>query len=337
MTIDTSTWPLPDRIIGTKKPGWAKFVAINDPHFCAHNPAVYKTDYWTLTKESLRKVFKFAKDQDADAILWSGDLFHLKAASRNPLWFISEILDLMREPQIPMIGIAGNHDIKFGSIEEGLEGQALDILIKAGVYHLLDRQEVVFDAGNHTTRVAGGSYRHAKAEYVRAKQKKGANRLITLGHFWYGPQSGEFFGEPIYGPDYLDTGETDLYIIGHHHEDQGVQTHGSKQYASVGSLSRTGSHKNDLERRPAALFVETTEQGITTKIVRPRVPAADEIMDLEKRAQVMQEKEEIQEFLTALNTAKLTTTDPRKILEELKPTDKVRERVLKYLSDAEAT
>lgn len=337
--LDLSSWPLPDRIFQGRYPDALRFVAINDPHLSAHNPASYKADYWQLCKETLRKVFKFAEQKEVDGILWSGDIFNLKSPTRNPLWFMSEVIDLMGEVTIPHLAIAGNHDIKFGHLAKGFRGQPVEILEKSRIIQLLDKQEAVFriphEGKDFSVRIAGASYFHGKAEPVMEKTKKGADRLVTLGHFWFGPQSGEFYGEPIYGPDILGTGEPDVYIIGHHHEDQGVQVIGNKTYASVGSLGRTGAHKNDLTRRPAALFLEISPTAINTSVLRPSMPPPEEVMDLEKREQVVKERQEMESFLAAMNTAQLTSNDPKAILDELAPTPVVKEKVLEYLEQAE--
>lgn len=341
MKIDTLHWPGPDLDYDkTRTPGLFRAIALCDPHLSAYSPPVFKTDYWQLTKETLEKVLKFALEQNVDAILWAGDIFHLKSAQRNPTWFLTEVLQIFTQIEkhgIVNLGIAGNHDVKFGTVEAGLWGQPLDLLIKAGVYHLLDQNEVTFQiTRHHQVRIAGASYFHGHAHTARDKKKRGAQSLITLGHFWFGPQSGEFFGEPIFGPDYLHAGETDLYVIGHHHEDQGLQQVGGKQYLSPGSMSRTGAHKHDLERRPAASLIEVSEKGIEVKILRPKVPLAEEVMDLEKREQVQQEQHEMNAFISAMSAVKIATTDPKAVLDELNPSTEVRTRVLEYLARAEA-
>jgi len=150
-------------------------------------------------------------------------------------------------------------------------------------------------------------------------------------------QSGEFFGEKIYGPDYLSQGEADVYVIGHHHEDQGIQDVGGKLYFAHGSPSRTGAHKHDIERRPAVGLLTIDVHGLHHKIVRPKVPTADECMDLEKRKVVMAEQEKIDEFIKIFSESSIDASDPRKMLDTLDPnmTQQVKEKVIEYLDVAE--
>lgn len=333
-----------------KSPDAVKLIGIFDPHMSAHNPAVFKVDYWPVVKETIRTVFRFAEKEKVDAICWSGDLFHLKTASRNPLWFMAEVIDLFREGTriCPQLGIAGNHDLLFGSREKGWKGQPIELLHASGYYQLLDDNEATFTipgfpAGRDRegvpqfqVRVAGASYLHAQAEPAKKKLKKGADRLVTLAHFWFGQQSGEFFGEPIYGPDYLDDSETDVYLIGHHHEDQGVVRSGEKWYDSHGSISRTGSHANDLTRRPAASLVTLSREGIDVKLLRPKVPPPEDLMDLERRKQVLEEKKEMETYIASLSSSSVESLDPKELLKTAEVSEEVRGKVLHYLEAAEA-
>lgn len=110
----------------------------------------------------------------------------------------------------------------------------------------------------------------------------------------------------------------------------------NKFYSSHGSISRTGAHANDLIRRPCVGFIELTEAGFDTKIVRPKIPPAEDLMDLERRSVVMEEKKQMTEFVNQLKLAKVETSDPRGMLEEVQPEVRIRELVIGYLDKAEA-
>ena len=107
----------------------------------------------------------------------------------------------------------------------------------------------------------------------------------------------------------LGAGESDVFMIGHHHEDQGVQHINGKYYDSHGSIARTGSHANDLERRPATSYVEISREGIKIQLLRPKLPPAEDIMDLDRRKEVMAEKKKINEFMESLQSNIITSKD----------------------------
>lgn len=320
-----------------KDPKEIKLVHIGDPHFSPTSPPSWKIDYMEHTEKTMEQVFNFAIAQRVDAIVWSGDMFHKKSAVSNPLHFMSKIVKGLRglkDEGVENWGVAGNHDVKWGSLE-GLHGQPLEVLIESGLYHLLDREELLIQGDGFDVRVAGCSYDHGKAEGTRSKTKQGATYLVSVGHFWFGSESGELYGEQLFGPDYLGSGEPDLYFIGHHHDDQGVQFENGKWYLSHGSINRTGGREQDLVRKPAAGSVRLTKQGVDVKVLRPKVVSASEVIDFEVRKQVLAEKKEMEQFLTTIRSTKMEFEDPKQILQEMEIEVEVRERAQQYLDQAE--
>lgn len=103
----------------------------------------------------------------------------------------------------------------------------------------------------------------------------------------------------------------------------------------AGSISRTGGHKQDRERRPAAVFVESTPEQLTAAVLRPKAPPVEEIMDLVTMEAIKKESEELDKLTAALESAETTTSDPKSILEELGAPNEVRLKALEYLDKAE--
>lgn len=312
-----------------------RILGICDSHFSAHTPASYKIDYWSQCKDLLRQVRTFAISKKVDLVLWGGDVFHLKTPTRNPLWFVSELAEELNSFGIPHAGVAGNHDLKFGSLT-GLKGQPLELFVKTGLFKLLDEGDITLLADDFELRVAGESYNHGKAEGTRDKKKGTSDFLLSVGHFWFGSSTGEFFGEPLYAPDFLDKGEADAYLIGHHHDDQGIVPFNGKKYVACGSMGRTGAHKGDLERRLAASYITVTEKGVDVKVLRPKFIPSAEALDLEKRVAIMKEDQELLEFVDSLNQADLSGGSPEDILEGMDVLKEVKDRARLYLEQAEA-
>jgi len=307
-------------------------IGICDPHFTAYNPSSWKVSYYDELEKTIKSLFHYANTELVDGIVWAGDIFHLKSPSRNPLWFMTKIIQLMREAPCPNLGIAGNHDLKFGSLE-GLEGQPLELLMEAGVYHLLDQKPWIFSVAGFEVEVAGKSYEHGRA--VEPHFETNAKWKMSVGHFWFGKQTGTLFGEQIYGPDHLVKWKSDIYLIGHHHDDQGIVRRDNKQYCSVGSVTRTGSHRNDLERRPSAVLMSFTENAVDIQPIRVLHRPMSELIDMDRREQVMKEKEEIDNFIETLKEGTIGTMDPDKVLSELDLPEEVREKTREYLDKAE--
>lgn len=315
-------------------PDEVRIISISDAHMSCYNPVSWKMSYWEHTRAAIQQVLQFANKVQADAVIWPGDQYHLKTPARNPLYFVADSIELLNEAQAPHYGIGGNHDLKNGSLN-GLEGQPLEVLVRGGTLTLLDEEELVILMNDRSLRVAGESYFHGKAEGCRERKRGGVDHLVTLGHFWFGKETGEFYGEPMFGPDWLEKGETDTYVIGHHHADQGIPVVNGKTYVVVGSINRTGSHTTDLDRKPAAAYLRYSKDGMEVKALRPKVLPLEEVLDLEKRKAHQREEKEMKEFIDTLKQTKVTSSDPTQALLELDLPKEVRERAQKYLEAAD--
>lgn len=314
-----------------------RLVTVCDPHLCPATPPAWKADMWETTKDAFRQVIRFAEKVQAHGILIAGDLLHLKTPTRNPPWFINEVLQLLNEAKVAGIGvwaIAGNHDLSYGSLVS-LYNQPFGTLVLSKALHLLDGQPVILQAEGFSVKVAGCSYQHGSHEPTKNLKKEGNQYLVGLGHFWFG-DTGNFFGEPRWGPDVLSQSEVDAYVIGHHHVDQGIlKSPTGHMFFVHGSMSRTGTHKDDLTRRPAVGLMTISKDGIRGQTCRLRVKPAEELFDLNKRDQLRKGEEELDAFVQMLSTGGMSTTDPYRIVEEIVLDEDVRKRVRLYLDMAE--
>jgi len=170
---------------------------------------------------------------------------------------------------------------------------------------------------------------------VNLERHEHVDHHIGLGHFWFGPKTGEFFGEKQYGPDFLVGGDPDMYLLGHHHEDQGIHTLGGKTYCTAGSITRTAAHKSDLSRAPSAVYITATRDSLNAQVIRPKVAACEDVMDLRVRAQVAEENAEMEDFLSSLTSTSIATQDPEEILRQLDVTQEVRDATQQYIDRAE--
>jgi hypothetical protein len=158
---------------------------------------------------------------------------------------------------------------------------------------------------------------------------------VGLGHFWFGRETGNFFGEPVYGPDFLGTTEVDAYVIGHHHADQGIPVLNGKTYFAHGSINRIGAHAGDMERKPAVGLMRVTKDGITGQIARLKVPPATDIFDVAKREAVEREQRNLDEFLQMISDQVAQEDDIESMVEAMGLTTQVKARVKDYLTKAE--
>ena len=321
-----------------------RLVTICDPHLSAHNPAAWRAPYEETMALALVGIQEqlAAMEARVDAVLIAGDFFHLKAASRNPLGFVTRVARRLKAFDCPVYGIAGNHDLRTGSIANGgLEGQPLEALAEMGAVHLLDenrRWVPDLDAGgNFGCWVEGASFDHGTADTFRDMVRPDGHTVIRLGHFGFSPKgSGDLFGEKVYGPEEL--GDTfDVAVIGHHHWDQGVREIDGRWYVAHGSMGWTSAHKADKDRAPQIGVIEAHPLGnkVYAMAFPLRYPPFEDLIDVEKRDMIAEETEQLEAFTTQLGERLLEAQAPEAVLEDLELEEDVRARAKTYLEEAE--
>lgn len=329
-----------DTIEITSKGKAVKVLFITDLHLSPYDPPSFKIPYWIYVQSILMQIFKWANVNDIDIIVVGGDVFHLKSASRHPLWFMTEAIQLMKSSQVPIVGIFGNHDLTSGTIKHGTETQPLSVLIAAGVYSLLDSTQYLVVAGETRVRIAGASYEHSTVDPIKSIQKQDGEILVSTGHFWFTPgPTSTFYGEVAHGPDSLHDCSTDVFLIGHRHDDNGHITVAGKHYICPGSTIKTGGHAHDIDRVPYAVLLEFPSSDPAEMVmtpIRPATPLPNEMFDLTRHQQQVAEKKELKKFSESLKEAYVDDGDmsPANILKAMDMPNIIRARVEGYLEDA---
>lgn len=325
-----------------------RLVTVCDPHMSAHSPAAWKADYQLTILDVMEQILAQAARAPADAILVAGDFFHLKPAHRNPLGFLVRVSKLLKSCGIPVYGVAGNHDLRTGSIwNGGLEGQPLEALCEMGAVTLLDGDPIFIKDREHNRAggcwIQGASFEHAGAEtFAGLSRQDSTHPHVHLGHFGFSPRgSGDLFGERIYGPDELGSA-FDVAVIGHHHFDQGVvsqpaEEFGSRWFMAHGSPCWTSCHKADADRRPAFGMIEIQALGkIFCRQLYPTLKPFADLIDIEKRELIQAEEDQLEEFSGQLSERLLQAPDPEAVLDDLDAVEQdVRLRAKEYLTAAE--
>jgi exonuclease SbcD len=336
-----------------------------DVHVSDKAPAS-RTDDWNETIfGKLDQVRRIAEEREAVAILDGGDFFHIKMPGRNSHETVRRVMDHHANYPCPVFCTPGNHDSIYGDYAF-LGQQPLGVLYAAGTFQrLYDKHEAVFKEevdlehlGHFTAlkvRVVGIPYHGTTYDMNRFKsiQKGDEDILICVAHVLASPEGGSMFeGEDIVKyRDLLGTAP-DVYCFGHWHKDQGVQIieddDGSKKtIINIGSLTRGALSQDEVQRRPACAVLKCSKQGVEVEVVRLKVKPAEEVFDVERRADQIRRQADMDTFVSKIRdslTAQANDDRPFPLLSEPDSEDnpassdipaEVRERALYYLELAD--
>lgn len=282
------------------------FIFRTDTHVCDRSPASWKGDYPAEIWSNLEQIGQFAKMYGATAVLDGGDFFHVKAASKNPHALVTRTAHIHKAYPCPVWSIEGNHDIAYNNLET-LDRQPLGVLYAAGVFNHL--REQVFKDGNTQVRVVGVPYSPIRtvAELRAIQKKPGDTHLIAIVHALAGkappPEVEEFFGEPVFRyEDLVSKDGPDVWMFGHWHRDQGIESVGGRTFVNHGAVSRGALIRENLERTPKVALIEIDDGILKVSPLPLSVLPASEVFDIEKKKQQDAERRDIEQFILRLTT-----------------------------------
>lgn len=318
-----------------------------DVHLADKGPSSRRDDWVETVFDKLSQVRDIATEVMADAILDGGDFFHVKSPTRNSHHLVQRTVSHHSTYPCPVYCTPGNHDSVYGDYQF-LPQQPLGVLFASGVFHrLYDEHEAVFtkcDKYGKTikVRVVGVPYHGTSYDMSRFTSiKKGdEDILICVAHVLASHKGGTMYeGEDIIRySDLLDTAP-DVFLFGHWHKNQGVETIGGKQFVNVGSLTRGSLSQDDAERVPSAVILNCDlfngVPGVHIEVKELKVQPFSEVFDLEARARQVKRQVDMDSFVESIRNT-LVTGDSGETLSETvgkmqEVPGEIRERALHYL------
>jgi len=319
-------------------------VTAADFHFCDHSPSSRKDDYVETLFGKLEQIRVLCKKTESKFLLIPGDLFHIKTASKNSHRLVQRLMKKFEQFHSfdcrPVL-IAGNHDLSFSNLES-LEKQPLGVLLSSGCIEGLVRSsdnswmknEVIYEHSNFKIRIVGCSFGEPGSGTLESLtfKKKDEDWLLCMAHTFASPLRGNFFGSPVLGyQDMLNLGP-DIFIFGHLHKDQGVQTISEKYFVNVGAVTRGSISEDDVKRKPKICVLKINQNSVQVTPICLRIKPAEEIFDLGLKQQEDLRSKEINAFIEMLSKEDQTQSeDVKKHLKDLSFEDIVKEKALYYL------
>lgn len=327
----------------------------SDAHL-ADQPPQSRTDDWAATiLDKLSQTVEIALDENAEAILDGGDLFHIKSPVRNSHKLIQRVAEVHQS--VTVHATVGNHDVKYGSLEY-LEESPLGVLFKTRTFvPLFDEHEARFTIWPDAVKVDGTTKPKLRVRVVgipyhgtqydvnrfNAITKGDEDHLVVVAHCLASEEGGEFFGaEDVLNYSDLANLDPDVWCFGHWHKNQGVTeiAHG-KWVVNIGSLARGALVEDDLKRTPSCAILRfgPGKEVFSIEEKPLRVQPAKEVFDIEGRVRAEARQMNIETFVEGLRDV-LTRQDDVSLRETIEGMDgiedEVRERAILYLEKAGA-
>lgn len=351
------------KIINTREPvpdEWlnsgTNLVYFGDFHHRPKPPATRVDDFKKSQLNKVHQIRAIAKKYHAKALLQPGDFLDRPKFSEK---FLTEIMTAWGFPQlrsnrkdydagnlskkaylqktldyIPMVAIAGNHELYGGSIKR-LPDTSLAFLAKAGFLTIVDRKHPYL-IKNHdlTIAITGESYDvsllndHPDVNRFMPSQKFGDVDLFMVHEALYNTQFAPNMNwlplESIW-----DKTKADVTIAGHIHAGFGWVKHDGKWLGNPGAIAQQSAAVSELNRTICVSLIHINDdKSVAIRDIPLDLPKPRSIFDLDaKDAETINAEKlnQVQQIIASV--PKTSATDASGIINDVAKTNKVSRRV----------
>ena len=325
-----------------------------DVHIADRPPVSRKDDYASAILHKLALVGDIARKVGADAVIDTGDFFHIQAPNRTSHSLVQRVMEVHETRYTcPVYSVVGNHDLS-GANLDSLGRQPIGTLFRSRTFRQLG--EVVLGGdGRPRVRIVGVPYSTKPTLESLTVERGDEDVLVEACHIYSAPGGNVPFrdlgDEPVFAWEDLATLPADVWLGGHYHKDQGVALVGGKHFVFPGSLSRGVFSWDEMDRLPRVAIVTFDYEPedfsgpgpflgpprVRTKAVLVRLaglPVAEEIYDVRARTVDRDVSERISGFVASLTGATSKADPLQEILGRSDASPEVRERAADYLRQA---
>lgn len=294
-----------------------RVLLVGDIHLSDRPPSIRTEAYADQIFAKLEYTVGLREELKADAVVWAGDVFHIKAPSRTSHYLVQRTATLGKSYGVPWLIVPGNHDMQHDRLES-LDRQPLGVLYRAGAIPLIGEQEVAGET------LYGVPYLQQWSDLRIALRgwREGSARLLVTHAPIFPPGETvpyEFIDAEDWGRQMERPGHV---YYGHIHDLHGAYETENATFCNQGALSRGSLHESTLRRKPAVTLVETDEDGAIafTRYEVPHLPA-EEVFTLAEHRDDEARQERLDEFLSSVEGTTLRGLSVEAVLEHVKTMD----------------
>lgn len=284
-----------------------RILVINDVHLAASPPMGCRDIYVDDIKNMLTEARQYARDNECDFTVFTGDFWHSK---RNvPHGLVRWAIDLLQDWPGRKLAIVGNHDLSFNGLAS-VPTQPIGVLFQAGALEWL-QEDTVFEV-EHSDMPEPVRIQFSPANYrddidhnpwnYGLDRADNVDWAIKVAHGTI-TVPGKEYPFHIVPMDKIPTDGMDICLFGHPHWDVGVHTVNGCTFASLGSLGRT-QHTDDNEQRVMRLLqvqLSKTEVFFDELPLGSAAPAAE--LFLTKAGTEVQVSKSMRSFVRSIEEA----------------------------------
>lgn len=310
------------------------FLWFGDMHESVKAPENRKDDFIDTRNKKIKEIRELGRKYDVKAFLQPGDFLDspkhddkFKAEIINR-WTPINMNNLMQmimsgsfTPEqitnelkgiIPIVGVAGNHEL-FGNSIKSLPKTTLNFLNQMGLIQFATKENPIFFTTEDGLKIAiTGTHYHINMDnpdyiddYI-VEEKLGDYHIHIVHGYLTNKNFGTLFRHTTVD-QIADKTKADLTITGHDHIGFDVVEVNGKKFVNPGSPVRLSNDIKEMKRRPKVMLINITkENGIQLKnIYLKSARDGEEVLDRSKIIQKKENENKIQQIKSTIQKAGL--------------------------------
>lgn len=318
------------------------FITASDIHISDTNPRSRIDNFKESILDKIRQMRNACNKLGADAAIIAGDLYNIKAPTKNSHNLNRELIKEFTQFNCPIYMIVGNHDLTSNNINS-LEEQPLGVLFADNT--LIQLKDEKITKNEKTISLVGFPYDdNFDPEKLKVPNRDGTLVQICALHAYAAPNPGMLFKYKIHGYKEFLKLDPDIFVFGHYHLDQGIINIGKKWFINIGSMSRGTLQEEKLDHKPQIGFIkisisDNNKISYNIQSLKLKIKPSEEVFDLEKREEEKKEAQEIEFFVDKLisetvNNDISKNNDIKNIVNNFDTAKEVKEKVMYFLEKA---
>lgn len=303
-----------------------KIIVVGDVHNIGNNPSCRKDFFPDVLNKKIEEIVEIANTENADMILFTGDLSHSPDTANQ---IIKRFGENLLKLNCPAYTIIGNHDIYGGNINS-TERSKIGILDAFDIVKIIPNNERIYiNKDDITLQITGQSFRvdidtaENKKDFYTVK-KENADWAIHLVHGFLIDTSLPFSHTSV--NEITDT-EADITVSGHLHYPFFKEVD-NKVFFNPGAVGRITASKTEL-RQPKITKIEFSKTEFKMEDLELKsAPPADEVIDRSKLKVDISEIYKIEDFINSVKSfTESNSLDFIEIVKYIAQSENTREEV----------
>jgi hypothetical protein len=304
-------------------------LCVGDLHLSDKPPSSCTDSYNDDLFVMLAEVIDIARSYVVDAVVFAGDLFHIKQPSRTSHKTVQRMIDVIHAFLCPVYLTVGNHDIQFDRLESVHETQPFGVLLKSGA-HLLEgwaKDLPIYGVSwqQHWDRDCSGAFEGWRArvasDFLSSEYAGEEVNSLLVTHAPIYPPGQELPWENVPASTIASwMSNSGSCYYGHVHDLHGTFYVDGVNFCNQGALSRGSLHESDLTRRPAVTIwrSDVEHESSFERVELLSAPPADKVFRLAAAAARSGYADRLDAFLAQVVRSSVEVTSVESVLSRIR-------------------